>query len=150
MVIAESDSGVPRIGYASGCLGPVQRLGQELPDAPALLGLVGELAQHDGPLAIEIRARRPRCRQTAERAQRRRHVVGHDDRVDGRLLARRGGAHLATERLDLAPRVGALARAEDQVLVQVRCATRSPVARPHTDREPHRDDGPRAIEGGDS
>ena len=63
-------------------LGPVQRLGQELPDAPALLCLVRELAQHDGPLAIEIGARRPRCRQTAERAQRRRHVRGHDDRVD--------------------------------------------------------------------
>ncbi len=47
-------------------LGPVQGLGQELPDAPTLLGVVGELAQHDGTLAIEIGARRPGCRHAAE------------------------------------------------------------------------------------
>ena len=123
----------------------VQRLGQELPDAPALLGLVRELAQHDGSLAIEIADGRSRARQACHGRERRRHIGRHDDRVDRSLLTRRRRPDLAPEPLDLPPRRRTLARPEDQVLVHVRGTADTAVARPDADREPRGDDGARDV-----
>ena len=82
----------------------VQGLGEELPDAPALLRLVRKLAQHDRSLAIEIADRRSGGGQPCHGGERRRDIGRHDDRIDRRLLTRRRRPELAAEALDLAPR----------------------------------------------
>ena len=59
-----------------------------------------------------------------ERGERELEVVRQHDDVDRELLARRRRAHLAAGRLDGVPRLGARARAEQQVLEHVRRARR--------------------------
>ena len=108
----------------------VQGLGEELPDATALLRLVRKLAQHDRSLAIEIADRRSGGGQPCHGGECRRDIGRHDDRIDRRLLTRRRRPELAAEALDLAP------GSRPSRVRKIRCSCRCAPPRAAPCREP--------------